>query len=436
MHRRTISLFILTVFAAVCVSAAGKCFPPVYEQRTTDEGSFLAIRPFYSHTVTGEGEIRDIFWPLYSRKSFKDEKTSRALIFYYTHRFNTDQESIRKRRWLLPFFFQGRDVNGKTYGALFPIGGTIHEFLGRDRLSFFLFPLVGTGQINDVKTTNVLWPIYSRTRGEGIRRDRVFPLVGKSTREGCYEKKFMAWPLWTSAEYFHPGDSGKTWILFPFCGWGSLENEKTLWLLPPFFRFTKGTKQNRTYCPWPFYQKIESERVDTLWLWPLWGHTQQKGGLNHRTFVLWPFLWSERSESASHQQTRRMALPFFSTGKTCLKEDGIPTDELETVSSYWRLWPLMSWEKDEQASRFRLLELWPVRNSVPVERNWAPLWTLYKRTDRDGTICKDLLWFAWHSEKAPKKDRSEWSLLKGLVSYKKEGSSKCVRLLYFLGFGE
>ena len=83
-----------------------------------------------------------------------------------------------------------------------------------------------------------------------------------------------------------------------------------------------------------------------------------------------------------------------------------------------------------------MLEFWPLKNSAPVERNWAPLWTLYKRTNTDGIIRKDVLWFAWHSEREPAADRKEWSLLKGLLAYKRDGEKQNLRVLYFMRFGE
>ena len=429
---------LLFLRAALCGAgaAAAAGLNPFYENMETDQGSFFAVRPFCSHTVLEEGAVHDYLWPLYTRKAFKNEETSRALIFWFTHNFAADQQTPRQRRWLLPVWFQGRDAAGESYLALFPFGGTIHEFLGRDRILFALFPLYANSRINEVKTTSVLWPVYSHTRGDGIERDRVFPLYGKSVLEGQYVKRFILWPFWTSARYDYPGESGTSWILFPLCGRGKLEQERTLWLLPPFFRFTDGVKQNCICCPWPFFQKVDSERYNKLYFWPLWGQKQFDEGLYHRTFLLWPFFWSEKTREAYTVRTRRMALPFFYLERERLSEKGVPQDEWVEVSFYWKIWPLMSWQREGTATRFRLLELWPIRNSAPVERNWAPLWTLYKRTEADGRIRRDVLWFAWHSEREPNAERAEWSLLKGLLAYKREGGRRSCRVLYFLRFGE
>ncbi len=435
MKRAFLKGFIFLTAAMLCGKASASSLFPFYDNLTTEQGSFFAVRPFYSHTVVKEGQIRDYFWPLYSRKDFKDEQSSRALIFWFTHKFDSKDASPRDRNWLLPVYFQGRDVNGKGYFALFPLGGTIKEFLGRDEIMFVLFPVYGQSRINDVKTTSVFWPIYSHTRGEGIQRDRVFPIYGKSVLEGKYDKRFVLWPFWTSAEYFYPGDAGKSWILFPVCGQSKLEQEKTLWVLPPFFRFTKGEKQDRLFCPWPFVQKIDSKPHSKFYIWPLWGEDRYAAGPTHRTFLFWPLLWSEKTGDDNLLRTHRMALPFFYQDYSVQREKDVSLEKQTTVSNYWKIWPLMSWQREGDVSRFRMLELWPLKNSAPVERNWAPLWTLYKRTNNDGIIRKDVLWFAWHSEKEPAVERKEWSLLKGLLAYKREGESQNLRLFYFIRFG-
>jgi hypothetical protein len=427
--------FVFLAAAVLGTAAVAASVFPFYDNVQTKQGSFFAVRPFYSHTVLEEGQIRDVFWPLYSRKEFKEEQTSRALILWWTHKFNAQEEIPRRRSWLLPVYFHGQDATGKNYFALFPLGGTIREFLGRDEIAFALFPMFGKSRINDVKTTSVLWPVYSHTRGEGIQRDRVFPIFGKSVLEGKYEKRFVLWPFWTSADYFYPGNSGKAWLLFPVCGRADMEHENTLWVIPPFFRFTEGDKQDKLYCPWPFIQRTKSDEFYKLYIWPLWGEKQFQSRLKHRTFVLWPIFWSEKSAEADRIKVRRMAVPVFFSDYTCREETGSPDGGRTKISSYWEVWPLMSWQREGDASRFRLLELWPGKDSAPLERNWSPLWTLYKRTNQGGIIRKDIFWFTWHSEREAVAERAEWSLLKGLLSYRKEGDARSVRLLYFVRLG-
>jgi hypothetical protein len=422
----------LAVVALLGDPAGAARLDPFYADVQTPEGSFFAVRPFYSRAVTDEqGQVQDFLWPLYSRKEFKNEQSSRTLLFRYKHTFHDGENPARYRNWVLPVWFHGRDANGQRYLSVFPLGGTLNEFLGRDEITYVLFPLYGKSRINDVKTTSVLWPIYSHTRGEGIQRDRVFPLYGKSVLENKYEKKFVLWPFWTSADYFYPGDSGRSWILFPLCGRANLDKERTLWVVPPLFRFTEGERQSRTWCPWPFFQKVTGPRENRLYFWPIWG--EKETHKSRRAFALWPFLWSLQNEEREATRTRRMALPvWFSDHLVAHPADDVPAT---TVSDYWKIWPLMSYCREEKTTRFRMLELWPLRNSPPVERNWAPFWTLYQKSSVEGVVRRDALWFVWNSESEPATGRKEWSLLKGLAACKTQDEHRSLQLLYWIRMG-
>lgn len=417
---------------ALCVTAAAES-PPA----DRPDGTVRALHPFYSYTETEDGTIVDVLWPLYSRKTFADERSSRGLFLYYTHEFETDEPPPhRRRRWLLPFLFEGRDAVGQRYAALFPLGGTIHEFLGRDEIAFALFPLFVSSRINDVQSTSVLWPVFSRTRGEGVRRDRIFPLYGRSRRAGVYEKRFVLWPIWNDAHYLHPEEEGRVWILFPLIGRAELAHEQTWWLLPPLFRFTRGDRQDKLFCPWPFIQKVNDKVHDKLYLWPLWGRDQYAGGINHRTFVLWPIFWSERTAQGDITKTRRIAMPFFYLERDVLNEEGVPKKQRRELSREWKLWPLMNGQRDETGSRFRMLDLWPVNEDAPVERNWAPVWTLFEhREEKDRTQTR-LLWGLWTSNTDRSAKQGKWSLLNGLLEYHHSKDGRGLRLFYFLHMGK
>ena len=111
----------------------------------------------------------------------------------------------------------------------------------------------------------------------------------------------------------------------------------------------------------------------------------------------------------------------------------ITLEEGDVISKYWKIWPLMSWEQNFERSRFRTLELWPMRNTPGIERNWAPWWTLYKRVNEEGEVGHHLLWGLYRQTKSP--EQFEWSLLKGFVGYKKKDDDRSYRFL-FMEFGE
>ncbi len=401
---------------------------PFYEHLTAANGAaFEAWRPFYSTSVNGERWRNDYLWPLYTQKGFKDETYGRVLFFGYSADFSPD--TSRHRTWILPFYFQGTSAQGEDYLAVFPLGGNIYEFAGRDRLWFVLFPLFARSSINEVQTTSVLWPIGSKTSGERIERFRIWPLYGSSTLEDEYRKKFVLWPIYTSVKYTNERNPGGGFILMPLYGRVVTENAVNQWFIPPFFRYAHGRGERIVYAPWPFIQWSDGA-VDKRYVWPLYGK-KEVGPLTRR-FWLWPIVWDSKVRYEDHDLYRRNIVPLFYYEAEVVSKPTGRSEAEEVRSRYWKLWPLMSWERNEDASRFRLLDLWPMRNTAGIERNWSPLWTLYQREKSADASNHCLLWGLFRHSKDDA--GIEWTLLKGVAGYKKYEDKRSVRLL-FMRFG-
>lgn len=423
---------------------------PVWESASTTQGWHMAaIRPFYSAYEVPQEQItgQDIVWPLATLRTRGNETLNRYLIFF-NFKHDDPNETTGKRRyrfWLLPFYFQGRDKDGIEYRAVFPLGGTIREFAGRDEIKFLLFPIRVTSKLNDLSSSSWLWPVFSHTTGTGVEMKRVFPFYGHYTREGEYDKKFVLWPIWTQTRYDYPKSSGKGFILFPLFGHMALTDQTTWWVLPPFFRFTKGEKMDRVYAPWPFIQYSRGE-LDKLFIWPLWGHKKIAG--LERTFYLWPIFWDEYVTRGEEVQHRFIAAPFFQNMKSSIPAR--PKEPPRVRSQ--KVWPLYSYRRVEDDSRFRILELWPFGDVAAVERNWAPWWSLISRTRHGENRDWEVLWGLYRQQVRedggrywslfPFFDRfresngsSGWSFLKGLLGSEGDDSQRQLRLLYFFRFG-
>lgn len=418
---------------------------PVYQRIETDNGrSFTAVRPVWSHTDDPSDALKrtEVLWPVYTRRSFRNEDYWRFLIAY-GQRFNETGDD-RYRLWLLPFFFMGRDKQDREYAALFPLGGSIHEFLFQDTIDFVLFPLWSQSRVNDVKTTCVLWPIYAHTQGEGIEKRRVFPLYGYADKEDEYFKHFVLWPIWTHARYTYPKSSGYSFILFPLFGRTKLTDQRGWSVLPPIFRYSESEERTVLYAPWPFVQRMTGD-VDKLYLWPVWGRKTQ-GHTKHQ-FVLWPVFmrWAQERPQERNRQFR--VTPIY---HEAVSRERDPAGQGALRYRYYQVWPLFDYRSTPRDSRFRLLSLWPMRDHGPIERNWAPIWRLFEyRTHEEGAYA-ELLWglyryrrydgdslrgqlfpfYQWRKD--VETDRREWALLKGLLGCKKEGSAKTWRLLWLL----
>ncbi|HSA18001.1 MAG TPA: hypothetical protein P5327_06420 [Kiritimatiellia bacterium] len=424
---------------------------PLLERADSPDGGRLAaVRPVFCRARDGRGERRfsEIAWPLATTRRFLDERDTRVLLAYYK-RFNVEETAGRYRFMIIPLYFQGRDKLGQNYRALFPLAGRIHEFLGQDEMAFFLFPLWSYSSINSVRTDNVLWPVYSRTKGKGISRFRVFPFYGYARHRARFEKGFVGWPFYTWARYTYPDAQGRGYIVFPLWGHFKMPDQEAWLFLPPLFRFSKGERMDYSYCPWPFFQRSRGQ-IERFYLWPLWGRRTMPG--LRSSFFLWPVFRSERSDRGAVVRRRFWALPFVYAQVDRRRAAGdVPA---RTVARHHRLWPLCSYRQDETARRLRVLELWPLWDASPVERNWAPLWTLFSWTKIGQNADTEVLWglardrvrgaerrhvslfplWEWRRNDRPGGGR-EWNVGKGLIGRRRDEGGVTYRALWVLRWG-
>lgn len=421
---------------------------PIYESRSCGEARFRALRPFYydEQALAESRRLREYLWPAGSVRN-RDHSLDWRFVFAYGSDFDTEDPGSRRRTWIMPVVFMGRDRNGADYFAVFPLGGTLREFWGRDTISFVLFPLYSRSTLHEISTWNVLWPLISGTEGEDLHRFRVFPFYGHSVKKGRYDKTFVLWPIWTHSRYMVRNGSGTAWMLFPVAGRIRMENQEGWMVLPPFIRWTRGPTICRGMFPWPFVQ-YSSGKEEKLYFWPLAGRKTTAD--SRYQFLIWP-IFSQWEGDRGEEHIRRVgAAPLvFSERRT---PPGTP--EASAHSACFKLWPLFWYERKQDRSFWRTLDLWPVPRSEPIERNFAPFWSLYTHRRTGAQTEDELLWGLWRHRRgeegavrasffplvswstSPENRRvEEWSVLKGLVARDRGEAGVSYRLLYFLKFG-
>lgn len=435
---------------------------PLWEWKQAGTGQiFRALHPLYSssetsgrspqtNSSTGTGFRREtnLLWPVWIKKQIDNQSSWQFLVLVYEDDFEVSNPDGRYQFAVFPLYFQGRAQDGTPYLALVPLGGVIHNFLGRDRIAFVLFPLTYTDQVNDVVTRAWLWPIVSSTWGGGHDRFRVFPFYGVTRLRMDYEKRFILWPFWTSANYWYPDSFGSGYVLFPLVGHLSLTDQESWMFLPPLMRFSRGAKKSEVNCPWPLFQWSSGE-VRRLYFWPIWGRKSMAG--NDSSFVFWPLYHYARRFNEREESTRTMLLPsvYYTIER---KLSPATPGQGPVASRALKVWPLFSSRSGPEGFQLKMLSLFPYKDYDPIERNYAPLWTLYSHAERGAVKEDELLWglFRWRRagagpmhvslfplfavDRAAGGIRSEWSLLKGLIGYERAGAKKTIQLLYFLKF--
>lgn len=417
---------------------------PFFETARADDGSrLLAVRPFYSRETSSDSRRRedDILWPLgiYSRRD--DHFYWRALLAYGTG--VSDDPTSPEDPWrfrIFPFIYAGRSQNGTEYGGFFPFYGSVRDFLVFHDNHFALFPIYAEGiSPNGTEMRTILWPFYLTRHGDRIDQLRLWPFYGSSERRSLHSTRhdrFILWPFWndTSSE----GEiDGSGFVLFPLYGHSRYERRKKgleeSWsVIPPLFQYAHGDDgYRRLYAPWPFVRLLDNDNVAERHFWPIWGKTvkfdmakrnddatnaaskdteSDVSGSNgyslERQYFLWPFFsTTEVDHDGMSSSVSHLPLPFYFHRKDVKQlpadESGAKTNRV-VRHSYSRLWPLFSCRSVSvgtdgmsapEATQIRVPELSLWSKSEQVERNWAPLWSLYTyRKKTDGAYCNDLFW--------------------------------------------
>ncbi|NQT91986.1 MAG: hypothetical protein HQ559_04430 [Lentisphaerae bacterium] len=430
---------------------------PLFESKRNEAGEeFQAVRPFFSISRDPERDrtLRHFAWPLAMSKDFLGQRFWHCLLAFGND-YDLDTPGSRYRFVVFPLLFMGRDKHGEDYFALFPFGGKLRETLGRDEWFFVLFPLYSYQVVNDVRTHDILWPLISSTVGKDERRFRVAPFYGEARKEGRWKKRFVLWPLWSFVELFNPEPYGNGFLLFPLFGHLKTDKGESWTVLPPFFRYGKSEDRVIVNCPWPLVQ-YSSGVVDKLHIWPFWGRREQKP--LETGFVLWPFFSRERIDRVRYVQRRYSLLPFarYDDRTSVLREDGEESaGGGEVIAKYVKIWPLFSYNREGDKWRVRALELWPLKDTVGIERNYAPFWTIYTQTARPDQRECEALWgmyryrrdgesakrislfplFRWAREGVDPAVR-EWDVLLGLFGSRGgAGKNRRYRFLYGIDVG-
>ncbi|HBA83686.1 MAG TPA: hypothetical protein DCZ95_06280 [Verrucomicrobia bacterium] len=420
---------------------------PFYERATSPDGKTLqAVRPLFSASAdpANKTKKREYIWPLADSWQRVDEYNLRLLLTYYRDS-DVKNPLAKYHLWSVPFYFQGRDAKTNGYFAVFPIGGQIQDFMTFDQIDFALFPLWVKSQKMKSTTRTVLWPIFSKTSGGGIEKRRVFPVWGHSKYRGENERGYILWPFYTWATEYRKGMAGHGYMVFPLWGRVNTELAQSWYVVPPFFRYSKGKEGTLLHAPWPFI-RWSTGQVNQLMLFPIWGY--RSFGTIYNSFYLWPIARYQRTERPSVTKHRLVVLPFY------MGEKYTPVKTNAPSGRYTMIWPLASYRREGDVRRFRFLELWPLKNTGPIERSWSPLWTffthvstpqrsedellwgLYRRERRDTNYCYTSVFplYSWEREDDGAAPRREWNLLKGLIGYERQGKQRSLRVLYFMRF--
>jgi hypothetical protein len=433
--------FPLTLDSGQRTEAAG----PLYYSQQKNSESTWALPPFFSHDVDPAVESRedDFLYPLLTYDRYGKEYRWQLIQLLSFSGGQSPDDSGKKRFTIFPFYFQQRSpVTNENYTALVPFYGHINGRLFHDKIFFVLFPIYGQSQKRDVVTDNYLYPFFHLRHGDGLRGWQFWPLAGSEHKDVTtqtngfgdvstipgHDRFFALWPIYyKTVAGVGTDDPEKSWGALPLYAQMRSPQRDSTSVLWPFFTWIdeRGKKYREWESPWPFVVFTRGEGKTTSRVWPLFSQSHNKT-LESDSY-LWPFYryHSFHGDLLDQQKTRVM---FY------LYEDTVEKN-VQTGAQKRRvdMWPFFIWNRDFNGNeRLQILALLEpvIPNNRGVERNWSPLWSLWRaeHNPKTGASSRSLLWNLYRSETTPTSKKC--SLLFGLIQYQIDGANKKWRLFY------
>jgi len=433
--------FKLTLEDGQRTEAAG----PFYYSQQTDAESVWAIPPFFSRDRNPAVEFQtdDYLYPLCTSVLYGHERRWQFLELISTSSgLNPDGDSV-KRLTLFPIYFQQRAADTNlNYTALAPFYGRLKHRLFRDEIDFILFPAYVETRKRDIITDNYLYPIVDVRRGDGLEGWQAWPLAGREHKDvttqtngfgdvnvvAGHDQSFYLWPLYLSQNNGLGTDHTESFRasipLFAVSRAPQRDSTSVLW---PLFAWIddRDKKYHEWQGPWPFVIFTRGAGKHTSRVWPLF--SQSHNDTKENDSYLWPLYVSTRTHSEPLDQQRSRVL-FYLYSRLAVKNT-------ETGKERIRLdmWPFFTWHHEFNGNE-RLQILAPLEPVVPdnasVERNWSPLWSLWRaeKNAATGASSQSLFWNLYRRQTSPA--QTNLSCLFGLYQYRAHVGEKAIRVFY------
>lgn len=416
---------------------------PFMKYETKGPETEYTLRPLFYRSVDDDGVSQtDVLYPVFGHKREKGS-SSFHILHLLNYDFGERESGSRNRTYLFPFLFYGEEEQGQ-YAAFFPFYGKLYNWLGKDRISFTLFPLYSQTVKDGTQVDNYLWPFFARIKGENESGFKLWPIYGQSSKRGVYQKKFFLWPIFfsesTGLNTKNPVEMRAAWPFY--LSKESVESSYQAILWPFFSKTVNRVKDYEVLnAPWPLVRITRGEKYHGLKVLPFF--SDETLDVKRERWYLWP-LYKIEEMSTELVERRRDRVFFFLYSDT--KED-----KWETGGSKRRidLWPLFGYQRVNGVSHLHVLSLvepfFPENQSI--ERLWSPLWRIYQQKwDEQGNQVVSLLWnLYWHEKRGnmlawelfplfsyrkESTEKKDFSFLKGLVRYRKDESGKELNFLY------
>jgi len=419
---------------------------PFFYNQLSDTEKTWAVPPLLSYDTdpTTETKEFDLLYPVLTCERFGTEyRWQLGQLLSFSGGQNPDDDLPVSKFTIFPLYFQQRSPNPElNYTALVPVYGHIQGRLFRNEIFFVLFPLYVETQKRDVVTDNYLFPIFHLRHGDGLHGWQVWPLAGSEHKSvttqtngfgetevvGGHDSFFALWPVYLRQNNNLGTDNPEKFrAVIPFYVRSRSPKRDFTSVIWPLFNWIddRENKYREWEGPFPFVVIARGEGKTTTRFWPLF--SQAHSAVAEENYYVWPLYKYNRFHTGVLDQNRtRILFYLFSDVEERNTETGKSLRRID-------LWPLFTYHRGFNGNRW-LQIIAPVEVALPnnrgVERNWAPLWSLWRSEANSGTgaSSQSLLWNLYRRDTAPAAKKC--SLLFGFFQYQSDSKMNKLRLLY------
>lgn len=427
---------------------------PFYIHKKTSDTLNVAVHPFYSYyeeTDTKQKDI-DVLWPIYTYRyrpelgAAEDYERSYLFPLFYDRKeerfgrvvadrfilpiwFEGSQGTTGRYQILFPFYWYARNARLSvplfpqrpvTFGAIFPIAGDIRGYFNRDRVAFFLWPLLvyssegqrGTADFNEI--FSFLWPVFGLYKGPKVSGFRVWPLFASVKKEDEFHRMYWLWPLGHYRKgrisRMNPEHEDVT-LFIPFYARFRRPNIKLDMLFPFYGRLEVGDRISQGYALALYNVDINTRRKtrEDRFFWflirkktrlkdysPESGDPQATVGggffpFYTRTYsdtrvaknIVWPFHTYRQTEYDQYTFTRSYIIPFYVFQRRDFDDGRYAYTKF--VFPFFRSRKTLDGQQQSNA-----LHLFFYTYAGPMDRSLAPLWTVWEKQEDVNTDAKSI----------------------------------------------
>lgn len=403
--------------------------------------------PIFAKSFKDNGEKAvHLFYPLGNQTITATEERSNFIGLIWQRRVLDPNQPKDDEGMFFPFYFYRKtDDPSSSYEGLFPLGGSVKNHLGYDKISWALWPIYMRLEKGNGARISLPWPFIQWQEGPEVDGFAFWPLFGYFSKQGSYSKSYFLWPFFYEyIDWLDQPTPRRKYGFWPLYTAEESQNYRSRTYLWPFFGCSE--RMNPQYIEdrifWPFFVQGRGEKNYVNRWAPFYTYSKHNGF--EKNWVLWPASKRTRWE-AKESLFERNQLFYFLVFHEIERKKANPSFQAEKL----HIWPLCSYWNNGQGRR-QLQALSPLEvffpNNEVVRKLYTPLFAFYRSeiNEIECTAKRDILFGLIQHKQSPNSRKLQISFLldteetrdgfslnffKGLLGFGKQNNRSYIKIL-------